>query len=110
MPPITSGQPKLERVKRYPEIIEPAAHAKVFGTAVMLAAAGRSAGVTTAITYDARVGTSICDSALRASSRPIAVVKSGANGMRINRMFDGKCVKTIVLMRPMRAAMGTATR
>src|SRR6516225_5784347 len=65
MPPISSGQPKVESVKSQPEIIEPAAQAKVFGTAVILAAAGRSGGVTTAITYEVLVGTSICDSALR---------------------------------------------
>src|SRR5438132_6008261 len=91
-------------------MIEPAAQAKVFGTAVMLAAAGRSSGVTTAITYEARVGTSICDSALRASNRPMAMARSGAKGMRIRNRFDGRCVNTIVLMSPTRLAIGTATR
>src|SRR6516164_10192457 len=84
-----------------PEISEPAAQAKVLGTAVMLAAAGRSSGATTAMTYEARVGTSICDRALRARSRAIAMVRSGAKGIRINRTFDGRWVKTIVLINPM---------
>ena len=53
-------------------MIEPAAQANVLGTAVILAAAGRSSGLTTAMTYDALVGTSICDSALRASNRAMA--------------------------------------
>src|SRR5271169_1302360 len=109
-PPMSSGQPKLERVSKYPEIIAPAAQAKVFGTAVMLAAAGRSGGVTTAITYEVLVGTSICDRALRASSSAIAVARLGAKGIRINKMFDGRWVNTIVLMSPMRPAIGTATR
>src|SRR5215471_4328036 len=109
-PPIINGQPKVERVSRYPEIIEPAAQAKVFGTAVMLAAAGRSGGVTTAITYEVLVGTSICDSALRASSSAMAVARLGAKGIRINRTFDGRCVNTIVLISPIRAAIGTANR
>jgi len=30
--------------------------------------------------------------------------------MRIRNRFDGRCVNTIVLMRPMRFAIGTATR
>src|SRR6185503_8964546 len=44
--------------------------ARLRGTAVKLAAAGRSAGVTTDMTYAPRAGTSICDSRLRTSSRP----------------------------------------
>src|SRR6516225_7289523 len=98
-PPISSGQPNAESVKRYPEGIEPAAQAKVFGTAVTLAAAGRSDGVTTAITYEVLVGTSICDSALRASNSAIAVARLGAKGIKINNTLDGRCVKTIVLIR-----------
>src|SRR6516225_6904279 len=99
---MSSGQPKLESVNSQPEIIDPAAQAKVFGTAVMLAAAGRSDGVTTAITYEVLVGTSICDSPLRASNSAIVVARLGAKGIRINKTLDGRCVKTIVLMSPMR--------
>src|SRR5437764_10467688 len=109
-PPIRSGQPKPDSVSKYPEMIEPAAQANVLGTELTLAAAGRSSGLTTAMTYDARVGTSICDSALRASSNPIAVVRSGANGIIIKNTLEGRWVKTIVLMRPMRSAIGTAMR
>src|SRR5215469_14231988 len=103
---MSSGHPNAESVSRYPEIIEPAAQAKVFGTAVMLAAAGRSSGATTAMTYELRVGTSICDKALRASSRTIAIVRFGANGTRTRNRFDGKCVNTIVLISPKRRARG----
>src|SRR5579864_3459605 len=86
------------------------AAAKLRGTAVTLAAAGRSAGVTTAMTYEVRVGTSIWDKALRASSRPMTVGRFGAKATRTRKMFDGRWVKTIVLMRPMRSESGTATR
>src|SRR6266404_8031126 len=50
------------------------------GGAVMLAAAGRSGGVTTAITYDVRAGTSICERVLRISSNAIAIPSVGAKG------------------------------
>lgn len=49
--------------------------ARLRGTAVKLAAAGLSAGVTTAITYDVRVGTSICESAERIKSSASATVR-----------------------------------
>src|ERR1700692_1225652 len=109
-PPISSGQPKPDSVSRYPEMIEPVAQANVLGTDVTLAAAGRSSGLTTAITYDARVGTSICDNALRAINKPTAIVRFGANGISIRNTFDGRWVKTIVLIRPNRSAIGTAIR
>src|SRR5262245_41713897 len=109
-PPVTSGQPKPESDSRYPEIIDPAAQANVLGTAVTLAAAGRSSGATTAITYEHRVRTSICDNALRASNRPMATPRVGANGTSIRKRFDGRWVKTIVLISPIRRASGTATR
>src|ERR1700720_4317549 len=109
-PPISRGQPKPDSVNRYPEMIDPVAQAKVLGNEVTLAAAGRSSGLTTAMTYDARVGTSICDSALPAINNPTAVIRSGANGMSIRNTLDGKCVKTIVLISPIRSAIGTAMR
>ena len=62
------------------------------------------------MTYDARVGTSICDNALRASNKPTAVVRSGANGISIRNTLEGRWVKTIVLIRPIRSAIGTAMR
>ena len=52
------------------------------GTVVTLAAAGRSAGVTIAITYELRVGTSICDRALRTSSNTITGAKSAVDSMK----------------------------
>ena len=48
------------------------AEARLRGTVVMLAAAGRSAGGTIAITYELRVGTSICDSALLTNNNAMA--------------------------------------
>ena len=57
---------------------------------VTLAAAGRSAGVTTAITYDVRAGTSICDSADRASRQPTASGAVGMKAARISSPFAGQ--------------------
>ena len=51
-----------------PESAGLAADARLRGTAVKLAAAVRSGGVTTAITNAVRVGTSICDSALHSNN------------------------------------------
>ena len=75
-----------------------------------LAAAARSCGRTIAITYELRVGTSICDSALRISSSAITIHSEGMKGMRIRQIEDGMCVNTIVLTSPIFAAMRTATR
>src|SRR6478609_4788461 len=72
------------------------------------AAADRSSGSTTAMTYDWRVGTSIWLRLNRSSRTAIASGSVGISGTRINRMFEGRWVKTIVLMRPNRAAIRAA--
>ena len=77
--------------------------------AVMPEAAERSSGATTAIVYDWRVGTSIWEMLKRRRSIPIARGKVGINGTRINKMFEGICVKTIVLIKPNRLASRTAS-
>ena len=56
----------------HPAAIGGSAAARLRGTLVTLAAAGRSSGVTTAITYEVRAGTSICDSAARHSRHATA--------------------------------------
>src|SRR5437868_10671492 len=110
-PPATiSGHPKLESPSIYPAISGLTADARLRGTDVTLAAAARSAGATTAITYELRVGTSICDSALRASNSATAHERLDANGTSSSRTLDGKCVNTIVLTRPNRFAMRVAAR
>ena len=86
------------------------AEARLRGTDVMPAAAARSAGETTAITYELRVGTSICDSALRRRSNATTHPRSDANGTMSSSTLDGRCVNTIVLTRPIRCAMRAATR
>ena len=48
------------------------AEARLRGTAVKLAAAARSTGVTTVMTKALRVGTSICESSARTNSNPTA--------------------------------------
>src|SRR5215471_8731620 len=107
-PPITSGQPKPESVSSQPAIEGLMAEARLRGTEVTLAAAVRSAGVTTDSTYDVRVGTSICESALRTRSSATATQRLGAKGISIRQRFDGRCVNTMVLMRPKRFEMRAA--
>src|SRR5256885_16329238 len=72
------------------------------------AAADRSSGSTTAITYDWRVGTSIWLRLNRRSRTVIARARFGINGTRIRKTFEGRWVKTIVLTRPNRAAIRDA--
>src|SRR5258705_2890937 len=74
------------------------------------AAADRSPGSTTAITYDWRVGTSIWLRLKRRSRTAIASARFGMSGTRISRMFDGRWVQTIVLISPNRAANRDADR
>src|SRR5690348_2546732 len=109
MPQTISGQPVKGSVRSTPAIAGLIEEARVRGTAVTLAAAVRSGGVTTAMMYEVRVGTSICDSAARISSRASVSQRYGENAAMISRMFDGMCVNTIVLMRPMRLASQAAT-
>src|SRR5215472_802834 len=112
-PQTTSGNPANDVDNRAPDIAGLIADAKLRGTAVTLAAAVRSAGVTTAITYDVRVGTSICDSAERTGSSTSTMVRFGENAARIRQTLEGMCVNTMVLTRPKclpsRARFGVAT-
>src|SRR3954468_3444939 len=72
------------------------------------AAADRSSGSTTAITYDWRVGPSIWLRLNRSSRTSTARGGGGIGGRRISRMFDGRWVNTIVSMRPIRRAIRAA--
>src|SRR5262249_15008555 len=96
------------RLKRYPAIVGLMAAARLRGTEVTLAAAGRSAGVTTAITKDVRVGTSICDNRLRTASRPMTTGRLFTNGIATRQKLAGRWVNTMVLTSPKRRAIGTA--
>ena len=73
---MTKGNPGDKVVMRTPASAGLIADARLRGTAVTLAAAVRSPGATTAITYEVRVGTSICDSAERTSNNPSVVKDS----------------------------------
>src|SRR5262245_48380633 len=99
-PQMTSGKPENAVENSAPASVGLMDDARLRGTAVTLAAAGRSAGVTTAITYEVLVGTSICDSAARINSSISTAVKLGRNAARIRQMLDGIWVKTIVFTRP----------
>src|SRR5437667_5185746 len=105
-----SGQAKALTLISQPAWTGLIAEARLRGTAVRLAAAARSEGVTTAITYELRVGTSICDSALRMRRRTMTQDKLGRKGMRIRSTFAGRCVNTMVFTSPMRLEIRTATR
>src|SRR6267154_1272539 len=105
---MTSGQPNGERDSRYPAIVGLTAAARLLGTAVTPAALARSAGVTTAMTYDVRVGTSICDSRLRRSRRTTASRSVGTKGTARRQRLDGRWVNTMVFTRPNRRAIGAA--
>src|SRR6476646_3633038 len=74
------------------------------------AAAERSSEATTAIVYDWRVGTSICEKLNRSRKTPIAKDKLGIRGTSMSRILDGRCVNTIVLTSPIRAATRAAAR
>src|SRR6185437_13824635 len=109
-PAQTSGQPKGVAVKAHPASAGESAAARLRGTAVTLAAAGRSAGSTTAMTYDERVGTSISDNRLRNTRQATASGNVGAHAARIRKTLDGRCVNTIVLTKPKRAASRAVTK
>jgi hypothetical protein len=61
----------------------------VLATPVTPPAAARSPGVTTAITYDCRAGTSIWLMLKRTRSTATADHNDGISGTRIRRTFDG---------------------
>src|SRR5512136_188095 len=69
----------------------------VRATPVTPAAADRSSGSTTAMVYDWRVGTSICEMLKRSNKTITASGKVGIKGTRINKMFEGMWVKACVL-------------
>src|SRR5215218_2701640 len=104
-----SGQARNEAANSAPARAGLAAAARLRGTAVKLAAAARSASVTTAITYDERVGTSICESAARISNSASASGSVGATAARSSITLDGICVNTMVLTSPIRCESHAAT-
>ena len=73
------------------------------------AAAVRSGGVTTVMTSAWRVGTSICDSVVRASSSTAATANVGANATAASSMLLGRWVPTMVAIRPNRRASSGAS-
>src|SRR6266404_4990765 len=80
----------------------------VRATPVIPAAADRSSALTTAMVYDCRVGTSIWLMLKRNNSTKVASERLGISGTRMSRMFEGRWVKTMVLIRPKRDAMRDA--
>jgi len=62
------------------------------------------------MTYEVRVGTSICESRLRTNNNATTCQSSATKGTAIRQRLAGRWVNTIVLISPMRRANGTATR
>src|SRR6267378_7396540 len=94
-PQATSGATIAPAANIAPVIDGLMAAARLRGTAVKLAAAGRSAGVTTDITNAPRAGTSICDSRLLASRQPSATSRLVASAAPMRKRLDGMCVNTM---------------
>src|SRR5208282_651908 len=104
-----SGQPNDDRFSIAPAGNGAIAAARLRGTLVTVAAAARSSGGTTAITYDWRAGTSICEVEARSNSAAIASPGVGIRAATISIAFDGRWLNTIVLIRPKRAASAADT-
>src|SRR6187401_3209167 len=103
-----SGQPNVDSLSLHPAAIGGSADARLRGTLVMLAAAGRSSGVTTAMTYEPRAGTSICDRADRHSRQVTASAAVGKTSVSIGRLFSGTGVTSGVGQSALAVAMRTA--
>src|ERR1700732_1233307 len=95
-PQAISGHPANDAGRIIPAKAGLSDDARLRGTAVTLAAAVRSAGVTTAMTYDVRVGTSICESAGRTSISPSTTKRFVEKAARTRQRLEGMCVNTIV--------------
>src|SRR5260370_37928898 len=74
----------------------------VRATPVIPAAAERSSARTTAIVDDCLVGTSIWLILKRTRRTKTASIRVGISGTRMSKMLEGRCVKTMVLIRPKR--------
>lgn len=85
-----------------------AAEAMLRGTAVKLATAARSGGVTTGMTKALRAGASIDDRSKRTIRSPNASPTKRANAAAIRHRLAGMWVNTIVLTKPIRLARGGA--
>src|SRR4051794_6040559 len=108
VPAMISGQPKELCDSIHPANVGGSAEARLRGTFVTLAAAARSAGDTTAITYELRTGASIVDNKLRATRHAIASGRFGIRAALTNSTCAGRWVNTIVRTSPMRFEIRTA--
>src|SRR3954447_16267698 len=108
-PAMISGQPTVLWSSIQPAAIGGRAAARLRGTLVTLAAAARSRGETTAITYELRSGASIADSRLRATRHTIARARLGINAAATSSTWAGMWLNTIVRINPSRLATRAAT-
>src|SRR5919204_3426933 len=103
-PAMKNGAENAPTLNATPAMAGEIALVVVRATLVMPAVAVRSSGSTTAIVYDCRVGTSICETLMRARKNATASRGVGASGTSMSSTFDGRCENTIVLSRPKRSA------
>src|ERR1044071_569959 len=109
-PPSNRGAANATCCIKTPATAEAAAHAPFLTRLVTPAANVRSSGCTTAATYDCRVGTSISTSDSRSRNNTIAHRGEGMNAAAIRNMLEGRWVKTMVLISPIRRASHAAPR
>src|SRR5262249_25671566 len=91
-PHTISGRPRKGVESSAPDRAGLTDDARLRGTAVMLAAAVRSAGVTTAITKEVRVGTSIFERAARRSRSASTTDRLDEKAATRRQMLEGMCV------------------
>jgi hypothetical protein len=102
----TERYSKRGRAERKPLSTGENALAIVRAVLVMPAVTVCSSGSTTAMLYDLRDGTSICDMVARKKRHSTASHGVGISGTSTNNTLDGACMYTVVLSNPMRAAGG----
>src|SRR3989442_15712651 len=98
-PAMKNGRPSAAALMAIPAKVGAAAFAALRATFVMPAVAVRSAGSTTAIGYDCRVGAWIGETALFPRRDGTASQAGGASGMRSVRKYDGRLVNTVWVIR-----------
>ena len=98
--PANSGAPSPRTLMAAPANAGPVAHPTLRARLVTPSAKVRSPGAVTAATYAWRAGTSIWTRHSRARNSAIASHGAAMNGRTSRTTLEGKCVNTIVRMRP----------
>ena len=105
-----NGQPKDDSANRYPANNGLTAAARLRGTAVALAAAGRSSASHGHHVRGPGRHVHLLTASSRQQQRDRERRDSARTAASIRKRLAGRCVNTIVLIRPNRFATGTAIR